>query len=204
MATVEAVDAVILAAGNSSRLGQNKQLLRVGDQTIIRRAVLATRAARVRHIAVVTGFAPDAVRRELFGLGVTEIYNSEWSLGMGRSLAAAVTAPKVMAWNSAALLVVLPDQFRVSTNHLDALLSARQTSGKGIAATRYGAEQGAPAVFAASYFQALAALAPAAGARPLLKKFASDAVFIDNPDAAFDLDTRADMARLATMQLTSP
>ncbi len=196
MSATEPLDAVILAAGNSSRLGQNKQLLRVGDQTLIRRAVLTTRAAQVRHIAVVTGFAREVLRRELFGLDVAEIHNPAWAQGMGTSLSTAVTAELVKKWASGALLVVLPDQYLVTTAHLDALIDARKTTGKGIAATRYGDEQGAPAVFASDYFPALAALAPEAGARPLLRKFAGDVHLVDNPDAAFDLDTRADLARL--------
>jgi CTP:molybdopterin cytidylyltransferase MocA len=190
------VDAVVLAAGSSSRLGRNKQLLRIGGETLIRRAVNNARSANVRHIAVVTGFRPDAVRAELADLGTMEIHNPAWETGMGSSLAAAVSSAVLAAWRPDAVLVILPDQYLVTTEHLAALLAAARESPQGITATRYGDEQGAPAVFKARYFVDLAALAPAAGARPLLKKFSEDVRLVDCPDAAFDLDTSADLARL--------
>lgn len=195
------VDCVILAAGNSSRLGLNKQLLRFGGETLIRRAVRTARAAAVRNVAVVLGSNPEAIRAEIDGLGAEEVMNPQWSTGMGSSLAAGVDAPAVRAWDSAALLVVLPDQYLVTAAHLDALIAARAATKKGIAATRYGDDIGAPAVFGAAYFRALSALAPSAGARPLLKTYASDVHLVDNADAAIDLDTRADLERPGAPEL---
>ncbi len=198
------VDAIVLAAGNSSRLGQNKQLLRFRGELLVRRAVRLALASGVRRVAVVTGFDAEKIEEALEGLPVTFITNIDWALGMGTSLRAAVLSAEFSDSPPHGALVLLPDQILVDGAHLTRLLETfRKHEGRGIVATSYGspdAEQGAPTIFACPFFRALAELAPAAGARRLLARYEGHVRLVPCVEAGVDVDTTADLERLRMLE----
>jgi len=182
---------LLLAAGESRRLGRPKQLVPVDGVPLVRRQTELL-AGLVDPLVVITGAYADEVGHALRGVDCELAHNPRWIEGMGSSLAVGVAqvGPK-----PAGLLILLCDQYRLDRTTLVRLISAwRRTPGVA-AACRWAGGNGAPAVFPASMLPALRNLHGDRGAKDLLARH-PETCFIEAPQAAFDLDTPQDLERL--------
>ena len=68
---------VVLAAGSSTRMGENKLLLPLGGETVVRRAVRTAVEAALDPIIVVLGHEPERVRAALAGLPCRTVVNPD-------------------------------------------------------------------------------------------------------------------------------
>jgi CTP:molybdopterin cytidylyltransferase MocA len=171
--------AVILAAGASRRLGRPKQIVEIEGEPLVHRIARIALTA-CDDVAVVGGAVP--LRDALLDLPVALVENVFWAEGISSSIRAGVT----WASHADSVLLLTCDQTLLDTTHLHALLRAGR-----LAASRYAGVLGVPAVFPRAYFPALLALEGDRGAQPLLE----DAVPVDWPAGAHDLDTEADFTR---------
>jgi CTP:molybdopterin cytidylyltransferase MocA len=174
--------AVILAAGASSRLGQPKQLVEIGGETLLERVVRAAEDAGCWPVVVVLGAQARAVleRRSLGSVAV--LVNPWWQEGMASSLRLGVAA--VSSWNGVVLMTC--DQPTVTAEHIQAL-----TASGDVSASAYAGRRGVPAYFPAASFTALLQLTGDSGARDLLKQ----ARTVDLPGGELDIDTPVDLIR---------
>ena len=83
------VEAVLLAAGYSSRMGELKPLLPLGKTTVIRRQVEMLQSVADR-IIVVTGYRGEEVERHLSGSGAYIVQNPRFAEGMFTSVKAGI------------------------------------------------------------------------------------------------------------------
>jgi molybdenum cofactor cytidylyltransferase len=90
---------IVLAAGFSSRMGAFKPLLPLGSLTVIERAIISLRNGGVGDIVIVTGHRAKDLRPYLEQIGVCEVYNPRFELGMFASVLAGVAAllPRAIA-----------------------------------------------------------------------------------------------------------
>ena len=188
------VGAVILAAGGSSRLGSPKQLLDFRGRSLLRHAAETALAAGCRPVVVVLGSGAERLRPELAGLAVHAVENPEWSEGMGTSIRRGLETLGSLAPGLDGALLMLCDQPLIGPAALRALAEAGRPDG--IAAAAYHGIVGVPAVFGRTFFDELRALAADAGAKPLLRRHAGIVVEVALPEAATDIDTRAQYERL--------
>src|SRR5438094_10487017 len=91
MSTQSHIAAIILAAGESSRLGQPKQLIQFQSKTLVRRVVDAASEAGCQPILVVLGTETETelvqgISSELKNTGATFIGNPNWKYGIGTSI----------------------------------------------------------------------------------------------------------------------
>jgi molybdenum cofactor cytidylyltransferase len=183
---------VVLAAGDSTRLGTPKQLLSLHDEPLVRRAVQAACATSCEHVAVVLGAHAAEVSSALGVCRAHRLYNPAWaSGGMSSSMHAAVhwaTHTKADA-----LLLCVCDQPHLGAAHLTALITAYARERRSIA-SRYQGALGVPALIEARYFDRLLAIVGDRGAAPLLRS-GIEVGALDWPDGAVDLDTELDVAR---------
>jgi molybdenum cofactor cytidylyltransferase len=185
---------IVLAAGPSSRLGRAKQLIRVRRQSLLTRTVETVSRQTPGRVIVVLG--ADALRirshlRRRFQ-GTAIVHNRRWREGMGRSLSAGVAALPPAA---GAALVLLVDQPRIDDQALGRLIGAWRRRPGIITAARYDGRLGAPAIFPRASFRALATLEGDAGARSILRG-RDEVAAVDLPEAAYDVDTQADLEAL--------
>src|SRR5690348_5657966 len=82
----ERIGAIVLAAGESSRLGIPKQGVPFGGESLLRRAVRAALDVGCRPVVVVTGAHAELSRAELAQLGAAEAYNVDWQAGLASSI----------------------------------------------------------------------------------------------------------------------
>lgn len=184
---------ILLAAGNSSRLGRPKQLLPFGESTLLRHAAETALASTLGPVLVVLGAVEEKCRETLCGLPVTIITNPAWHEGMGRSIAAGMQA--VRESEHRATIIMLCDQPAITPDMLRSLAEHQRATGQAIVATQSGESLGPPALFTAPHFPQLRLLHGPQGARTLFQNQPALAT-ISIPDAALDIDTEEDVARL--------
>jgi molybdenum cofactor cytidylyltransferase len=192
------IGAVILAAGASSRMGTPKQLLAVGEQTLLVRAVEATLASPVWPVVVVLGAHAEKIRPTLARLPVLIVENAAWAEGMASSIRAGITTLRQFSRAVDGAVIALCDQPAFSADTIAQLIAAQRTTGRSIVAAHYSGRNGAPALFLREHFAALAALTGEEGARLLLNGDPAKVAAVDLPALAVDLDTPADYAALPT------
>ncbi|MGV3614207.1 MAG: nucleotidyltransferase family protein [Fimbriimonas sp.] len=181
---------VILAAGESRRMGRPKQLLPYGDRTLIEHAVVNARQSEAAEIIVVVGAYAHEIRASLEYLGVVVRENLHWRDGMGGSIACGVDALSTQV-----AVIVLGDQPLVPAEHLRHLAEL-VLAGAPAAATEYGDVVGAPCAFGKDQFPRLMALRGENGARAIVRDLPG-VVGVPLPEAAVDVDTPDDYRRLS-------
>ncbi|MDR7415504.1 MAG: nucleotidyltransferase family protein [Armatimonadota bacterium] len=181
----------MLAAGSSRRMGQPKLLLRLGGKTLLRRAV-ETALAVCGEVVVVVGPEADRMREELRDLPVTIVENPDHVLGLSTSLRRGIEAVA----DADAALLLLADQPALTPGHLRRLVEAWERTGARIVACAYRGTVGPPALFHRSLFGELRALRGDVGAKPVLEAHREEAVFLPLEEAALDVDTPEDWARI--------
>src|SRR4051812_1051799 len=157
------IGAIILAAGESKRLGQPKQLVQFRGRTLVENTY-ETAAAVCSHVAVVLGANADLVRPIIPKRAII-VENANWPEGMASSIRAGLKAIKD---ESDVVILMSCDQPLVSQVLLSQLLSV-----PGISAAEYEGTLGIPAAFSRMYFPLLHMLNGAEGAKKVLLKYQS-------------------------------
>ncbi|MCC4586748.1 nucleotidyltransferase family protein [Xanthomonas sp. NCPPB 1067] len=185
--------ALVLAAGESRRLGRSKQALLRDGEPLLRRVVrIALQTAPLR-CAVVLGSDAAHLRDMLHGLQVDILQHEDWSAGMGSSLG--VLRRHVREDGRLRRSLILGcDQPALEAAHLHALLDAADRAASGCASSGYAGVRGIPAVVA----HAVLANVPLQGDSGLRGLFASLDLHslgcVSAPALALDVDTPADLA----------
>lgn len=191
-----AVAAVVLAAGRSARMGQNKLVVDVLGTPMIGRVVDALLASSVERVVVVTGHEQERVQAALAGRDVSFVHNPEHAAGMSTSLRAGMRA---LGPGVDAALVCLGDMPWIAPAHIDALIDAFQpVEGREICVPMYQGKRGNPVLFGARLFEEMTQLAGDVGARALIDAHA-EVVFqvpVDHSGVLVDVDTLAALERL--------
>ena len=190
------VGAVILAAGASSRMGHPKQTLQFRGESLLKRAARAALGAGCHPVIVVTGAHRELSRRELDGLDVREVLNTCWDTGMASSVRAGVEGLVSADAGTNAAVLLLCDQPYVTADIISDLVAAHRATGRPIIASTYGGSFGVPALFSSTLFAELARLEGGAGAKQVIKRYASEAHFLPFRGGEMDVDTPDDFSRL--------
>ncbi len=180
--------ALILAAGESKRLGQPKQLVKLQGVSLIERVVQLA-SPLVDHTIVVLGAYHDEILTTLpEGIHHQAVWtvNQQWQQGQRSSIALGV---KVLERDFDAILILTVDQWRLARGDLMALIEAWRKQCHKPVASKYGGSLGVPAIFTRNQYAGLVNEAQSSyqGAKSLL--MAVQANEIDMPNANFDLDT---------------
>jgi len=194
------VAAIILAAGRSLRMGSPKQLLRIDDESLVRRAAKSALASRCDRVIVVVGADAEAVAREISDLPVERLENANWEEGIASSIRAGVEAATAAQPQPDAVLIMLADQPAVTSELLDQLVAAAETAPAGLVACEYAGTLGAPAFYARRHFDALGRLSGDRGGKTLLAAHSEAVVRIPFAAAAIDVDTLDDYQRALLMK----
>src|SRR6266481_1581854 len=104
------ISALLLAAGESRRIGDFKQLMKLGDKSFVEHCVDNLLASSVGELIVVTGHRESEVQRAIGDRRVLFAYNSEYRSGMTSSIKRGMRA---VSENSKACVLALVDQPRI-------------------------------------------------------------------------------------------
>ena len=187
------VFAAVLAAGGSQRFGRSKMLEPLQDETLVRRAANLARAMCGDRSILVVGHEGNAVTAAAGSAPQFVIVNERYEDGIGGSIA---LAAKAVAHVADALLLILADQPLVTAEHLRALISHWDGADDVIVATAFSETTGPPVLFPRAAFDALGELRGDQGAKHLMQSADFHLRTVPFEDAAIDIDTPADLAKL--------
>jgi len=182
------VGAIVLAAGFSSRMGENKLLLKASGECMIVTTVSQLVRANLREVIVVTGHQREEIERALRGCMVRFASCDDFSRGMGRSLAVGINA---LSKELDGALICLGDMPFVKTNQIEAVIRTFEGHDGGvIVAPIHDGRRGHPVLFPQNCFMAMAKLDTDAGARDII--YANRDILIeleiDSADVLKDVD----------------
>lgn len=180
------VGAVVLAAGASTRLGQPKQLLTLGGETLLKRAVLVAREAGCSPVVVVLGASAASIQAVCDLGNAVIVMNEDWAEGMGSSVRVGVTALRDVD----GCVVMTCDIPAVTAAHLQLLMATGE-----VTASCYAGRPGVPAYFPVSALPSLMELRGDAGAKSLLRS----ARLVELVGGELDIDTVEDLKRARTV-----
>jgi len=186
------IGAVILAAGESSRLGQPKQLVQFRGKSLVSRAIDAAIEAGCSPITIVLGSDSKKIEDELAGTGVAIVINESWRAGIGTSIRAGAQNLLSQAPNLEAIVLLVCDQPFVDARVIKGLIELRQKTDKSIVASAYSGTLGVPALFDRSCFQELLALGDDTGAKSIIMRNRGRVAEFPFLQGEIDIDTVAD------------
>ena len=189
------VSALLLAAGESQRMGRLKQLLPLGGSTLIEVVLENLLRSRLQEVIVVLGFGAEEIRPRVEAKGVRVAVNPRYKEGMASSLRVGLDALDPRAEG---ILVALADQPFIPPEVIDRLIEAFQGTSKGIVVTTFQGRRGHPVIFHRRYMEELRSLSGDQGGRELLHRNPEDLleVEVDCPGVITDIDTLEDYWRL--------
>ncbi|WP_461049298.1 nucleotidyltransferase family protein [Spirosoma arcticum] len=196
------IGTIILAAGDSSRMGgEPKQLLAYKGQSLMRRVTETALALQRGPVVVVLGANRDQIVPELAGLPVTLVDNPAWPTGQASSLKTGLAALYLTRKEDIdAVLVLHTDQPMVSVGLLIHMLDVWKDHGTGIVACRYDTQVSVPALFSRDYIAQLLQLEGDKGVKWVIVKHRSDCVEVPFEAGAIDLDSKRDVALFTQAQ----
>jgi molybdenum cofactor cytidylyltransferase len=174
------VAAIVLAAGASTRLGEPKQLVRLGWETFLGRAVRMAREAGCSPVVVVLGASARVIQAGCELGDAVVVVNEDWTEGMGSSVRVGVRA----LTDVDGCVVLTCDMPAVTAAHLRELMASGE-----VTASAYAGRRGVPAYFPAGSFASLMELRGDAGARALLQSARS----VELIGGELDVDTVTDL-----------
>ena len=185
---------MILAAGESKRMGKPKLLLPFGEKTIIETIVETVVSSKVEKTLVILGSDRKKMEERIKNYPVKIVYNRDFRSGMLSSVQCGFRA---LPEDIRAVLVVLGDQPKISTIVINKLIDAYKSSGKGIVLPVYKKERGHPVLIDVKYGEEVENLNPEIGLRGTVYNHPEDIleVEVETPSIFQDIDYESDYKR---------
>lgn len=185
---------IVLAAGESRRMGQQKALLPYAGVTVIEHIVSEMLAGGLGEVLVVAGHAPEGIQERLRKYPVRVILNERHQEGMLSSVRAGLCALPQEATGAA---IFLGDHPQVRAELVRVLLKAYEASEKSILIPRCQGRGGHPVFLSLHWREELLSKYDELGLRGLFRAHPASVQYVDvdAPDILEDMDTPADYLR---------
>ena len=193
--TISKCAVVILAAGQSSRLGSPKQLLQFNGKSLLQHSVEEALQTHL-PVIVVVGAKSRLIKDALKEFNVSIAENNRWHEGMSTSLQCGLAAAKNLKDEIDGIIFMVSDQPFVSITLLSNLLKAQNENSLPIVASGYAGRLGTPVLFHKFFFDELMNLQGDMGARKLIEKYKNLTSSVSFPDGTIDIDTAEDYDEL--------
>ncbi len=165
------VSAILLAAGESQRMGRPKQLLPFGSSTILGKTIDNLLSSRADEVIVVLGTRAGAMKQVIAGRQVKVVVNPDYRKGMSASLIAGIERVDSKAqW----VMVALADQPLIDKDTYNRLIEGALGCDMGIILPTYRSKRGNPVIFSIKYKDELLGLEGDLGGREILRKHPDD------------------------------
>jgi molybdenum cofactor cytidylyltransferase len=190
---------IILAAGESKRFGQPKQLVKLKGKYLIEWVLDAALDSHLEQVILVLGHAHRQIVQKL-GTKVRQprfevVVNREYKEGQSRSLQMGLLAARN---KFPSVMFILGDQPLVDTETIDLLLNNFRFSNKDICLPVYRGKRGNPVIFSRKFYHHFLSITGDIGAREIVKNHPADVleVEVENPRCVIDIDTENDLRDL--------
>lgn len=197
------ISGIVLAAGESKRMGRTKQLLSFGSSTILEHVVENLLRCKLGELILVLGHESGPIQARFEGAAIRIVINPDYREGMSTSIGCGVRAAR---HDSEAFLVALGDQPLIKSEVVNRLVEAFETTpGKGIVVPAYGGLVGHPVIFDAKYRNDLLSLVGDKGGKSIVAANPFDIlqVEVDTSSVVYDIDKWEDYQQQLESYLSS-
>ena len=196
------IPVLLLAAGGSSRMGQPKQLLPWGNQTLIEHQIEILQDTG-NPINVVIGSNSDLVIPVIEKYPVNIFINTDWESGMGSSISFGIGQIIQKFPAADGVLITLLDQPLLTTSYFEKMFDAYQPNSKQILVSRSASGwTGVPVLFDQCFLKELTELSNDEGARKIIKRNEENVIRLESDDILEDMDTFQSYQQLLEKYLT--
>ena len=186
----ENVVAIILAAGQSTRMGdQNKLLLKINENSMIKDYINKLNQCNLANIIVVTGHESAVIEKDLSNTGVLFTHNKEHKVGISSSIKAGVSK---LESSVDAVLICLPDMPFVNAYDINQLIeNYNPDKGQLICVPTSFGQRGNPVLWDKRFFNELMQLEGDIGAKNLIDKYKEHLIEVNSGESVItDIDTK--------------
>lgn len=191
---------IILAAGNSSRMGKPKQLLAFKGKNLLQHSIDIAVQSALGPVWVVLGANNETIQKEIDTQSVNLLINNDWQEGMSTSIRCGINALSATIPVVDGALFMVCDQPYISTFLLQQIIETQRGTRQPIVASSYAQTIGIPAFFQRSLFPSLLTLKGDAGAKKIMQQNAAQAATVFFEQGNTDIDTFQDYAVLNKSQ----
>lgn len=186
------ISAIILAAGQSRRMGQPKMLLRWGELTVIEQVIITFLAGGIEEILVVTGATRKLVEEVIEPYPVQRVYNNNYETG--EMLSSLQLGLRTLSNQVEATLIGLGDQPQVQARTVRLVCEVYRNSQSRLVVPSFQMRRGHPWLAAKSLWHEMLALNPPESPRDFLNRHAADIHYVEAGTSSIlaDLDTPED------------
>ena len=184
------IEAIILAAGESKRMGRPKPLLHIGGKPALALIVDTLKEAGISSAHVVVGHKAKKIIDET-DIDVDFVFNENYKEGQFSSLKKGVAS---LSKECTAAIVCLVDQPHIHSNWVRLLVKEKSKNGSWIIRLKFGGKSGHPLLISKELFQEIITMPSKATAKDLMKKYNDQTEFIESGSDGilYDADTPAD------------
>jgi len=179
------VSAILLAAGESKRMGKFKQLVPLGNTTIVEQTTDNLLSSKVSEVIVVLGHKAEEVMKRIATKPIKIALNPIYHQGMGTSIVAGLNLVDSIAQ---AVMLALGDQPFVDSQTINRLIEEFDAHDKGIAIPVYQGRRGHPIIFSIKYKAQLSGLKGDIGGREIIKEHPEDILEVAVECEGIDID----------------
>jgi len=186
------ISAIILAAGQSKRMGQPKMLLSWGTLTVIEHVVVTFLNAGIEDILVVTGGVHQEVEKAIDRFPVRKIHNREYE--NGEMLSSLQYGLREIREQTQATLIGLGDQPQIREESIRLICETYRKDKSELIVPSFQMKRGHPWLVARRLWNAILELKPPQTPRDFLNQYADKIQYmnVDTPTILADLDTPED------------
>jgi molybdenum cofactor cytidylyltransferase len=189
------ISLILLAAGESSRLGSPKQLLVYRGKNLFQHTIDLTQLLDIETFVVLGAFKEEILAWvNVYKANVVE--NVAWSEGLASSIRCGLSEVLKTNPETEAIILLLSDQPFLTIEILKEIIEKYYDSGQSIIHCSYGDASGPPTLFHKSLFPYLMELKGGQGAKKVVEMFPDRVGYVDFPKGRFDIDTAADYQQL--------
>jgi molybdenum cofactor cytidylyltransferase len=186
------IPVIILAAGESKRMGFPKALINWQGELMIERMLRAARSQSDK-VLIVSG-KHHAEIAEIVKAPNQLLYNPNWQTGMAESIKAGLSHC-IQEWDPVAVLIMVCDQPYVDEKIIYTLMEGHRAKPDTPICATYANTFGVPAIFPKLYFPMLMQLSGDRGAKSIIQKD-PNVLGVTFPKGEIDLDSPEDLKNL--------
>ena len=182
------ITGLVLAAGESTRMGRDKALLPYCGRTFLETITLKLAEAGLEHVIVVLGHHAELIRQEVSLAAAEVVVNRNYARGQTSSLQAGLAAVGRTGSNPDAIVLCLVDHPAFEPATVCRLMDEFDNSASPAIIPTWQGKRGHPVLIARDLFAALLALTADQGANTVIRAWQDHTRTIEVPDPGILVD----------------
>jgi molybdenum cofactor cytidylyltransferase len=184
------ISLIILAAGKSTRMNENKLLLSVNGETLLERVVNTAVRSNAGEVVVVLGYEAERIREKIARLKCRMVVNDSYEKGQSRSVKAGLSA---ISSEAEAVMVLPADVALIDTSSINKVIDEYRRAKSRIVIATYQRESGHPILLDKALFPEISEIdEQTLGLKAVINRHRAEVSYVDvgNERVLIDIDTQ--------------